>query len=42
MKYYVFLAYILLYEFLEFYHFIGILLISSGIYLSIFFKREVN
>lgn len=36
------LAYVFLDEVLEFYHFIGILLISSGIYLSIFFRREVN
>lgn len=36
------LAYVFLDEVLEFYHFVGILLISSGIYLSIFFKREVN
>lgn len=36
------LAYVFLDEVLEFYHFIGILLISSGIYLSIFFKKEVN
>ena len=42
MKYYVFLAYILLYEVLEFYHFIGIILIGIGIYLSIFLKKEVN
>lgn len=36
------LAYTFLDEVLEFYHFIGILLITTGIYLSIFFKREDN
>lgn len=36
------LAYTFLDEVLEFYHFIGILLITTGIYLSIFLKREDN
>ena len=36
------LAYIFLGEVLEFYHFIGIILIGIGIYLSIFLKKEVN
>ena len=36
------LAYIFLGEVLEFYHFVGIILIGVGIYLSIFLKREVN
>ena len=36
------LAYIFLGEVLEFYHFVGIILIGTGIYLSMFFKREVN
>lgn len=36
------LAYIFLGEVLEFYHFIGIILIGTGIYLSMFLKREVN
>lgn len=36
------LAYIFLGEVLEFYHFVGIILIGTGIYLSIFLKREVN
>ncbi len=36
------LAYIFLGEVLEFYHFVGIILIGTGIYLSMFLKREVN
>ena len=36
------LAYIFLGEVLEFYHFVGIILIGTGIYLSIFLKKEVN
>ncbi|MDD2894788.1 MAG: DMT family transporter [Aliarcobacter sp.] len=36
------LAYIFLGEVLELYHFVGIILIGTGIYLSIFLKREVN
>lgn len=35
------LAYIFLAEVLEFYHFVGIILIGTGIYLSIFLKKEV-
>ncbi len=36
------LAYIFLGEVLEFYHFVGIILIGIGIYLSMFLKREIN
>lgn len=36
------LAYIFLGEVLEFYHFVGIILIGTGIYLSIFLKRELS
>ena len=36
------LAYIFLGEVLEFYHFVGIVLIGTGIYLSMFLKREIN
>lgn len=36
------LAYIFLGEVLEFYHFVGIILIGTGIYLSIFLKKEVS
>lgn len=36
------LAYIFLKESLQFYHFVGIVLIGSGIYLSMFYKRKIS
>lgn len=36
------LAYIFLKESLQFYHFVGMLLIGSGIYLSMFYKRKIS
>ena len=36
------LAYIFLDETMQFYHFVGILLIAMGIYLSIFLKKSKN